>query len=52
MKAWDGKLYEADSGMKEILDELWYMHTEPDFYRAFYEGVKCGRVYEVMVVKP
>ena len=44
----DGHFYNTDDEMKSLLAEIWIFEPTPAyFYRAWQEGVKCGRIFQV-----
>jgi hypothetical protein len=44
----DGKAYNTDIPLRSTLAEIWiFGRNRNEFYRAWQEGVHCGRIYEV-----
>ena len=43
----DGKLYDTDVPLRAFLSEIWIFDKPAKFYRAWEEGIKCGRIFEV-----
>ena len=43
----DGKRYTTDIQLRSILAEIWIFESPAKFYRAWDEGIKCGRIAEV-----
>jgi hypothetical protein len=48
----DGKYYSTDLALRSLLAEMWlFSDSNQKFYRAWNEGIRCGRIYEVETVK-
>jgi hypothetical protein len=43
----DGKLFTTDEQLRALLAEIWIFDKPVKFYRAWDEGIRCGRIYEV-----
>lgn len=43
----DGSVYDTDDTLKSLLAEVWLFEPATKFYRAWAEGIKCGRIYKV-----
>lgn len=43
----DGKRYTTDEQLRSLLAEIWIFDSAAKFYKAWSEGIKCGRITEV-----